>query len=266
VSKVAASSNRPIYEARVAAATGGVACADSDTGSDLEANGHFSHLKDLLALPGLVCLSLETDAVLQHDEHPDALFGIVSDGIVGIQHVLTDGRRSISHLFLPGDIIDFRYFNKVASNAVCLFPCELVLVDADSLSKLGEDEQEVRSMLGHSLMKHWGFATRHCTDLARKSAVEKLASYIFECQNRNPVRLENVNKGSVHLALRRIDISDYLGLRPETLCRAFAKLKQSKLIAFNDIGYVHILNEDVLRNIADGCSVDKHLNEQRAAS
>ena len=226
---------------------------------DAQPNARFSHLTGLLSLPDLTYLSLTIDVGLKQEDYPEVQFAIVCDGIVGLQHVLVDGRRSISHLFLPGDIIDFRYSGQTPGNVVCLFGAELALVDENCLTMLEDDAHQVREMLGSSLIKHWGFATKHCTDLARKSAIEKLASYIFECQKRCPAEFNGQDRGSVHLALRRVDISDYLGLRPETLCRAFAKLKQKNLIEFNDIGHVHILNEDALRKIANGSSLDKRV-------
>lgn len=246
---VAASSVSPEYHLRAKSGVRGFA--------GMEANGVFPHLKNLLNLPGVVSLALETDSTLPKDDYPEALFAIVYDGIFGVQQFLGDGRRSISHLFFPGDIIDFRYSEKVQGCVVCLFASKLVLVDGDSFSALKDEGQETLKVLGGSLMKHWELATQHCTDLARKSAVEKLASYIFECQNRTPPATGEDGKGVIHLALRRVDISDYLGLRPETLCRAFAKLKQSKLIEFTDVDHVQIRDEGVLRNIANGCSMNK---------
>jgi len=237
-------------------ATGAVAYVQPDVCEGnkvtLDAKGNGYEIGSLLTLPGLEYLTLKTDAALSKEDYGEALFAIVRDGIVGLQHVLDDGRRSISHLFLPGDIIDFRYGKKVPGKAVCLFPSELALVNAEALTSLENDETRVDDMLGSSLLKHWELATRHCSDLARKSAIEKLASYIFEFRTRYPLKNGSKNKGAVHLALRRVDISDYLGLRPETLCRAFAKLKQGNIIEFNDVGYVKILDEIALRKIADG--------------
>ena len=248
--KVATSSARSEFHPRALACTGSGTLAHDWTGAGDK--DHTSYLKSLLSLPGVVYQSLETDTILLQDDQYEALFAIVSDGIVGLAHVLDDGRRSISHLFLPGDIIDFRYCDKVSGKAVCLSPSQLAMVSAEAFTNLGDNEQRIHEVLGNSLLKHWGFATRHCSDLARKSAIEKLASYIFECRKRYPGKVDKNNGGAVHLALRRIDISDYLGLRPETLCRAFAKLKQGHIIEFNNVSHVNILNEDALRKIADG--------------
>ena len=246
---VVASSVNPVYHS--------AAIPEVREHAGVELNGNFPHLKSLLKLPELVYLSLETDSILPIDAYPETLFAIVYDGIVGVQHVLGDGRRSISHLFFPGDIIDFRYSENVTGRDVCLFASKLVLVDGDSFSALEDDRQETLEMLGGNLVKHWELATQHCTDLARKSAVEKLATYIYECLNRYPPFIGEEGKGFINLALRRVDISDYLGLRPETLCRAFAKLKQSKLIEFTGADQVQILDEDVMRNIANGSLMNK---------
>lgn len=89
----------------------------------------------------------------------------------------------------------------------------------------------------------------HCTDLGKKTALERTAAFFFECSNRFA---PGNGKRSIPLILHRIDIADYLGLRQETLSRAITKLEQKILIRIDESNCVKILNFKHLKQIANG--------------
>ncbi len=173
---------------------------------------------------------------------------IVSHGAIGLQHLLKDGRRTISTIFLSNEVLDVRHFRKADGRLVCLTPVEVHLMKAEHFEQLKRESSEVRAALAASHYRQCGFTARHCVDLARKSAVEKLASFIFECQNRQMIEKGN----SICLILKRIDIADYMGLRPETLSRAFASLKKHQIIHCDGSDHIDILDVHTLRQIANG--------------
>ena len=182
-------------------------------------------------------------------DHPVA---IIYCGAIGLQHILSDGRRSISTIFLSGEILDFRYMKVSNGILISLTASELCLFRAADFDRLLAQQPHIQAAVTASHFRNFSFAASHCVDLARKSAVEKLASFIFECRSRQS---ECKTKG-IRLLLKRIDIADYMGLRPETLSRAFAKLKQRKIIASDGISHIQILDEPALRQIANGAALD----------
>jgi len=173
---------------------------------------------------------------------------VISRGAAGLQHFLKDGRRTISTIFLAGEVLDFSQIRGSGGSLCCLLPGQAQVFNAVVLEKLRLENPQAWSTLMIDKFRCCSQTTNHSVDLARKSAVEKLASFIFECRNR-----QSAERGKlIHLILNRIDIADYMGLRPETLSRAFTKLKQLKMIACECGDYIHILNEPALRQIANG--------------
>lgn len=192
--------------------------------------------------------SFDVDTVLVPEQIPHASVFVVCGGAVGLQHILGDGRRTLSKLYLDGDVIDFGEIGDTAGTLVCLLPVSGFFIADEELDHRKRTDPGFRAALEANYARQNRFLDRHCVDLARKSAVEKLASYIFECRSRQCL----AGGRDIHLILMRIDIADYMGLRAETLSRAFAQLTQLTLIDVRDANYVQIMNEPTLRQIANG--------------
>ncbi len=175
---------------------------------------------------------------------------IITSGAAGLQHFLKDGRRTISTIFLPGEVLDFNQIRGSGGSLCCLLSGDAQVFDAGVLDQLRQLDPQAWTVLMSGKFRCCSFTANHSVDLARKSAVEKLASFIFECRNRQVVTQDT----TINLILNRIDIADYMGLRPETLSRAFTKLKRRNMIACNGGDFIHILNEPALRQIANGAT------------
>lgn len=175
---------------------------------------------------------------------------VIAHGAVGLQHLLKDGRRTISTIFISGEVLDVRHSSSNDGKLICLTPVDVHLMKSEVFDGLQRESPQFRSALLASHFRQCGLTARHCVDLARKSAVEKLASFIFECRKRQMAEKDT----SICLILKRIDIADYMGLRPETLSRAFATLKKHKLIDCDGSDQIEILDEKSLRQIASGAA------------
>jgi CRP-like cAMP-binding protein len=209
-----------------------------------------SKLASLTRVAKPVYVSLPVNSVIDRETFQQTPVLVTLNGTIGLQHILKDGRRSISTLYLGGEIIDLRRVSNHRCTLKCFSNVDLMAFDAKKFDTFRDQNPSLQKALTDNFFRHCGFTANHCADLARKSAVEKLASFIFECRKRQ----SDEKSPDVFLILKRIDIADYMGLRPETLCRAFAKLKQRKLIKVGDMDHITILDESKLRLIANGGS------------
>jgi len=192
----------------------------------------------------------DIETALENAIHAPFPVIVISSGAAGLQHFLKDGRRTLSTIFLAGEVLDFNQIRGSGGSLCCLLPGKARVFDAQVIEQLRQENPQAWTTLMEGKFNCCCFTTNHSVDLARKSAVEKLASFIFECRNR-----QIINRGNlIDLILNRIDIADYMGLRPETLSRAFTKLKHRKMIACDGSDYIHILNEPALRQIANGAT------------
>lgn len=177
---------------------------------------------------------------------------VVSKGVAGLQNILSDGRRSISALFTTNDMIDGNFCENTKSGClVALTNLEGYWLEDANCSKNESVCSNHLLTFRKNLIRQNKFMIRHCNDLGKKSAIERVAAFIFECRHRLGLR---TSKLSTPLLLQRIDIADYLGLRQETLSRAMAKLERKNLIKIINGNLVEILKLNCLRQIANGAS------------
>ncbi len=85
--------------------------------------------------------------------------------------------------------------------------------------------------------------------LARKSALEKVASFLMVLADRTGTR--RGNHISIDLAMKRSDIADFLGLTIETVSRTITQLRNSGVIALESAQTVVILDHAALAEAAD---------------
>lgn len=86
--------------------------------------------------------------------------------------------------------------------------------------------------------------------LGRKSAIEKVASFICVLADRVGEELDGVR--NVQLPMSRADIADFLGLTTETVSRTLTQLRKSKIIEIRNIHDVAILRPTALLGLSLG--------------
>lgn len=174
----------------------------------------------------------------------------ISSGVISLQHLLEDGRKTIAAFFMQGDIIDMRGISSrnrghlIALNKASI--CRLSPVIFENIIDSNSDAQRV---VWNNLRKQTYRAIDHSADLAKKHALEKLASFIFECMRRQTVTLP---EDTVIIPVRRVDLAEYLGMQPETVSRCFKELEERGIIEFNSISNIKLLKTPILRRIANG--------------
>jgi CRP/FNR family transcriptional regulator, anaerobic regulatory protein len=173
----------------------------------------------------------------------------VSSGVLSLKHLLSDGRRVIAALFMRGDILDLRTASsRKAGYLAALSNTSLCLLSPPVFDTVLTNNPRARIVAWEGLNAQAFSAINHASDLAKKQALEKLASFIFECRHRTSKKQRNL----VEIPIRRRDLADYLGMQPETVSRSFKELETQGILKVTDLSTVQILLLPVLRRIADG--------------
>ncbi len=182
----------------------------------------------------------------------------VQSGVLSLQHLLEDGRKTIVALFMQGEIIDMRGLaRRHHGHLIALGKTTICRMSPVGFEAAIDNNLDAQKVAWTGLRNQTYRAMDHAADLAKKQALEKLASFVFECRNRQAGR-KSTNK--VHIPVRRIDLADYLGMQPETVSRCFKEMQTRKIIAFENISNLMILDIPTLRRIANG---DKHTEKLR---
>lgn len=216
--------------------------------------------QDRLILEAAPCQSFVATQRIERGRIGNESVLILVTGAVGLRHDFRDGRTSISTIYVAGDTLDFRYIDTEGCTLTCLSDTEVRVMNGTAFDEWLAASPGIRALFTSNYHKLCRLVASHCADLARKSALEKVASFIFECRNRQVAGEDE----ALPLTLKRIDIADYMGLRPETLSRTFAKLKHLGLIEFDAQDHIRIRDEPMLRKIADGIANEASLNSNAA--
>ena len=156
----------------------------------------------------------------------DCCYRILS-GCVRTVKLMEDGRRQIGEFLMAGDLLDFDAlgtydFAAEAVSDVVLRRYPRRMVDALAESNVALTRR-LRDMTSISLR----MAHARVVLLGRKTASERIASFLLEMAERLPEGRPNV----LDLPMSRTDIADHLGLTIETVCRVLGHLRRDGTLA-----------------------------------
>ena len=168
-------------------------------------------------------------------------------GVATLSKSMEDGRTQLVGLLMPSDFIgrpgrDAVEFDVTATTDVslCMFqrgPFEKILAETPHLSErlmeLALDELDAA--------RDWMVL------LGRKTAHEKIATFIQMLVIRSDKSNLVANRQPVKLPLSRDQIANYLGLTLETVSRHFNALKKEGILALNDRRSIEVLDLRRLR-------------------
>jgi CRP/FNR family transcriptional regulator len=188
----------------------------------------------------------------------------ISGGVLGIKHLLDDGRRTIAAFFMEGDIIDLRRrTNRIRGSLVALTKVEICRFSPKAFEEIIASNPDVRQIAWANMREQATRAMDHSADLGKKQALERLASFVFECQFRQAD--DKLPNQTVRIPIRRCDMAEYLGLQPETVSRGFSELQDRKIINFLNSTHIQITRLPSLKRIANGGQADGATVRQNGA-
>lgn len=192
-------------------------------------------------------------ASLDRGAHVKTAPGIVLDGVVGFERALSDGRRVLADLFHEGDLINFGGSERVREGRlVALTDSRLFTFEDGWIEQCIAGYAPIGPVVDAQLKRHHARLHDHITDLAAKTPLEKVASVLFEFRRWPEGETASEHQPVIRIPIRRADIADYLGMKPETLSRAVRCLEQDGLIRPLAADHIRIVNIVGMRRIANG--------------
>lgn len=166
---------------------------------------------------------------------PCRFFYKVVSGTVRTGKLLADGRRQIDAFSLPGDVFGLEGGNFHRFTAEAVDKVEVVAFRCGEFGGLMQSNPAFGGKLMASMVTNLDRAHDHAVLLGRKTALEKMASFLLDLARRMScgTRLD--------LPMQRSDIADHLGLTIETVSRVLAQMVRSGLIRLAQAGRTIIL-------------------------
>jgi CRP/FNR family transcriptional regulator, anaerobic regulatory protein len=156
-------------------------------------------------------------------------FYSVLDGVLRLYKLLPDGRRQIVGFALPGDFLGMSAGSRHGFSADAIGPATVCQFVRASFARFSEDKPNLLRRLNELTARELNRARDHMVLLGRRSAEEKVATFLVGWRDRLAQLRETST--TVPLPMSRQDIADYLGLTIETVSRTFTKLERAGVIA-----------------------------------
>lgn len=178
----------------------------------------------------------------------DCFFNITA-GAVKLYKPLPDGRQQIVGFLFPGDFIGLAVRDTYAYSVETIETSRACRFDRRKFEALLERFPNMAFRLRERASDELAIAQEQMLSLGRKSAKERVASFLMQLSNR-AVRLGQP-ASPISLPMTRADIADYLGLTIETVSRTMTRLKTAGLIRLC-AGNQVTLDLDQLAEIGEG--------------
>jgi len=169
----------------------------------------------------------------------------VMSGAIRSYKLLSDGRRQIDAFHLRGDIFGLEVGSEHRFSAEAIGDVAVIAYRRSRLEALIEDHPAFRDKILMATLRSLERAQNHMLLLGRKTAQEKLASFLLDMAAR-------LSSGETHfeLPMQRSDIADHLGLTIETVSRILTQFARSGIIRLIPAGRsVSLCNKMALRDL-----------------
>jgi CRP/FNR family nitrogen fixation transcriptional regulator len=153
------------------------------------------------------------------------VYQIIS-GAVRTHKLLADGRRQINSFHLPGDMFGFENGATHRFSAEALVETQARIMTRRGLLDAMASQKGSTTKLLRLITQSLQHAENHMLLLGRKTALEKVAAFLLEMDERQD------HPNVMILPMTRRDIADYLGLTIETVSRALSILRDERLLRF----------------------------------
>jgi CRP/FNR family transcriptional regulator, nitrogen fixation regulation protein len=182
------------------------------------------------------------EEIYGEDEPAEYVYQIIR-GAVRTYKLLSDGRRQIGAFHLPGDVFGLESGESHRLAAEAIIDTTVRLVKRSSLEHAANNNVQVARKLWGITAGELHHAENHMLLLGRKSAMERVATFLLEMDRRLAVA------GMMALPMCRRDIGDYLGLTLETVSRALSQLHGEGVLGFSGARQIVLRNRQHLRNM-----------------
>ena len=196
---------------------------------------------DLISRIGVPMSFAKDEEIYGQGERADLVYRMIS-GTVRTSRFMADGRRPIGDFYYPGDVFGLETTGSHSMAAEALSDCVILAASRQAMLAAG-GESELKDLMWDATVRDLESAREHLTLLVRKSASERVASFLLGLAQRR-------GETAVELAMGRQDMADYLGLTIETVSRMITQLQSSGVVEFESCRRFRVRNREALEDLA----------------
>lgn len=179
---------------------------------------------------------------------PTESYANVMRGVVKLTKVLEDGRQQIVGLQFAPDFLGRLFAPESAVTAEAASDIDLCRVSKGALERLIAENPKLEHRLMRQTLRELDEAREWMVTLGRKTAAEKVASFLYLIATHLDPSSDSERKGrKFALPLTRGDIADFLGLTLETVSRQLSRLRAEKVIVITAVTHIEVPDLELLR-------------------
>jgi CRP/FNR family transcriptional regulator len=174
---------------------------------------------------GGVKLDLGKRQILFRAREPASSIYEVVSGALMVYRLLSDGRRQIVELVLPGSLCGFSCTGTNEGSCEALLASSVIAYEHAAL----ESVDATTSRLAQKMEQQICGLAEHLVLLGRRGTEERLATFLVDCAEMWGAQRDE--HGLVfQIPMTRVEIGDYLGMSLETVSRGIADFERRGLI------------------------------------
>jgi CRP/FNR family nitrogen fixation transcriptional regulator len=197
---------------------------------------------DLMGQFGVRMSFARDEEIYAQEESAELIYQVVS-GAVRTTRLMADGRRQIGDFYYPGDVFGIENAKEHRFSAEALCDTVVIVVKRSALT-LAAGKDAVDRFITEAVMAELDRAQKHVLLLGRKTACEKVASFLLDIAERAKAR-------PAELPMGRQDMADYLGLTIETVSRMVTQLQSADIVEFPTCRQFSVKNRAALERLSE---------------
>jgi len=173
----------------------------------------------------------------------------IVEGVVRSSKVLVDGRRQVLNFGYPGEMMGLSHDRFYHSDCDAVSEVKVRVLQKNAHKLDFAETPEFCALLLKNAAAEVNNMQEHFIMLGRKSAIEKIASFLVAIMDRHSEA--NGCKKCFDIPMMRCDIADFLGLTIETISRNLTKIRKMGIIEMPKAHRVCVCKPDDLRKLAE---------------
>lgn len=156
---------------------------------------------------------------------------LLIDGWAARYRLLSDGRRQITAVFVPGDFCDlaWRRARTTTQHVIALTPIRVFRVEIGEFERHIECDPGIRAIVEDEAHLASETQGEWLVSLGRRTAIERLAHLFCELVERIG-RVSGNGNGTCEMPLTQVDLADVTGLTPVHVNRTLQQMRRAGLI------------------------------------
>lgn len=194
--------------------------------------------------------SHEPKTDLSHAVMSDGRYANILSGVVKLSKLAADGRQQIVGLQFAPDFMGRPFSNSTDVDAIASTNVRICSFPVAVLEQIMEETPGFERKLHQQTVAELDEAREWLFALGRKSAREKVASFLHLIVTHSNPNLSTEQSVEIELPLKRADVADFLGLTIETVSRQITNLRKNGLCEVIDRNRIRIIDIDALKRVA----------------